>query len=59
MSDKIEITWRVADGYVGKDRPHTLKVDREEWEEMDEDARDRFVYDHAMQEISIDWEISA
>ncbi len=57
MSDKIEVKWWVADGYVGKDRPHVLKVDREEWDEMSEDERNNYVYDSALEQISIDWEV--
>jgi hypothetical protein len=26
MSDKIEVQWRVADGYAGKDRPQSTRI---------------------------------
>jgi hypothetical protein len=27
MSDKIEVEWKVADGYAGKDRPQSTEID--------------------------------
>lgn len=35
---KIEVTWQVEDGYVGKSRPQhtTFRIDKEDWELYDE-----------------------
>lgn len=56
MSERVRICWEVNDGYVGKDRPHYLYVDREEWESMSDGERHEYVHDAAMEEISISWE---
>ncbi len=36
MSEKITIIWHVSDGYANHNCPHTLRFNREEWEDMTE-----------------------
>ena len=55
--ETVRIKYYIADGYVGKDRPHYLKVDKEEWDEMDDEEKDTYVYNEAINSINVDWSI--
>ncbi len=37
MPKTVEIGWRVGDGYAGAARPHTMKLDPEDFRGMDRD----------------------
>lgn len=56
---EIKIKYYISDGYVGKDRPHYLKVDSEEWEKMNDDEKDRYVTEYAIENISVDWTVAS
>jgi hypothetical protein len=58
---KIEVTWQVEDGYVGKSRPQytTFRIDKEDWEDYTEqdkmDCVDEYVDDDFREKMCPCW----
>lgn len=61
MKQTANIDWEVSDGYCGKSRPHTTKIDQSELMDCDTegDVRELIsecIQDHFEQEVSPSWE---
>lgn len=54
MNDSIRIEITVRIGLAGASRAVTIEVDREDWEDMDEQERDQFCLEHIMTNI-VEW----
>jgi len=50
---RIRIEWQVEDGYVGGARPQEteIDVDKEEWEEMNEEQKQEFLEEEVQQDF--------
>jgi hypothetical protein len=60
MSDKIEVTWEVADGYAGRSRPQYTKIDHSEILDCETETEVRSlvkdsIQKHFEQKISADY----
>lgn len=61
MQNRIKITWKVSDGYVGHG-PHSFYIDQEDFEDFEnEDERQQFIEECVQQEFEneVSWEISS
>lgn len=61
MSDRIEISWQVEDGYVGKSRPQRTLIEVEDLEFCEtEDEVEQLIYDAIGDDFvqTISWAIS-
>lgn len=47
--DKIEVTWEVADGYAGRTRPQTTKIDHSEIVDCDSEDEVKWLIEEAIQ----------
>jgi len=56
----IEVTWQAEDGYCGGSRPHTIKFDDDEVEDMDAEERQEFIENAVQEEFeqTVTWEIT-
>lgn len=50
MSERIEITWYVEDGYVGRDRPQHLRVDLSDFEFCDTEKEVEQILEELLEE---------
>jgi hypothetical protein len=57
VSEKITITYYISDWYVGN-RQNSFKIDRDEWNEMNDDEKYQYCWDVAIARINVYWKES-
>ena len=49
--EPVKIEWHVGTGYVGSDHTGTWEIDREDWDAMSEQEREKYLDDMLEEEI--------
>ena len=52
--EKVTVEWKINDGYVCNGT-HTFHFDKKEWDELNDDEKDNYVNECAMDQITITW----
>jgi hypothetical protein len=55
--DMVKIKFYIYDGYANKGQ-HILMVPKEEWESMNAEEREQYMWNAAIEKISISWDVA-
>ena len=54
--DQVKIKYYVSDGYA-RNRPQYLRVDKEEWDSLNEEEKETLIYETIIAEINFRWSV--
>ena len=54
--DQVKIKYYFNDGYAGN-RPQYLKVDKEEWDSLNEEEKETLIYETIIADMNFDWSV--